>query len=286
MIVDLNCRPPWSNNALRRLGAALRDGADPPSGYPSYAHVLLWYADLADEVQNQIENGSWAVASELQATSSRRMTADLLVSSRAKTEDTLVEKLRRRPYLQLNAVQDIAGVRIDADLLLSEQTRLAREIAEHFGADESAIHDLRVGAHAGYRAVHVWLRMPAGRVEIQIRTLLQSLWANVYERLADTYGRGIRYGDPIDRSLVPDADPAQIRQLVQKMQDLSATLATTEATWQQDSEIEDPSQRAMPLGADAMNKAMMFEAVLHTLRGEINPAGWEINPAGSEGEGG
>lgn len=33
------------------------------------------------------------------------------------------------------------------------------------------------------------------RVEIQVRTLLQGLWANIYERLADGLGRGIRYGE-------------------------------------------------------------------------------------------
>ncbi|OSC32914.1 hypothetical protein B8W67_13190 [Mycolicibacillus koreensis] len=43
--------------------------------------------------------------------------------------------------------------------------RRHRDIARHFSADESAIHDLRDGAHAGYRGVYVWLRLPAGRVE-------------------------------------------------------------------------------------------------------------------------
>lgn len=181
-IVDLHSRPPWSNNAVRRLGVALRDGVDPPVDCPSYAEVMLWHADLAAEVQDRIEGRSWSAS-------------ELLVTSRAKSQDTLLAKLRRRPYLQLNTIQDIAGVRIDADLLLGEQTRLAREIADHFGADQPAIHDLRDHPHAGYRAVHVWLRLPAGRVEIQIRTILQSLWANFYELLADAYGRGIRYDE-------------------------------------------------------------------------------------------
>lgn len=138
-IVDLHSRPPWSNNAVRRLGVALRDGVDPPVDCPSYAEVMLWHADLAAEVQDRIEGRSWSAS-------------ELLVTSRAKSQDTLLAKLRRRPYLQLNTIQDIAGVRIDADLLLGEQTRLAREIADHFGADQPAIHDLRDHPHAGYRA--------------------------------------------------------------------------------------------------------------------------------------
>lgn len=89
-IVDLHSRPPWSNNAVRRLGVALRDGVDPPVDCPSYAEVMLWHADLAAEVQDRIEGRSWSAS-------------ELLVTSRAKSQDTLLAKLRRRPYLQLNS---------------------------------------------------------------------------------------------------------------------------------------------------------------------------------------
>jgi ppGpp synthetase/RelA/SpoT-type nucleotidyltranferase len=115
-------------------------------------------------------------------------------------------------------------------MLLDEQTALAREIAEHFGADESAIHDLREDPHAGYRAVHVWLRMPAGRVEIQIRTTLQSLWANTYEGLGDALGRGIRYGDPIEGDQPIHGVPAaKVREVIEAMHRMSAGIARLEA---------------------------------------------------------
>jgi ppGpp synthetase/RelA/SpoT-type nucleotidyltranferase len=205
--------------------------------------------------------------------------SEFLISSRAKTQDTLVEKLQRQPNLQLNAVQDIAGVRIDTDLLLGEQMAFAREIVDHFGEDVAEIHDLRDGAHAGYRGVHVWLRLPAGRVEIQIRTLLQSLWANLFERVADQYGRGIRYGEPIDSPPDADLDPTQIDEHVRLMQELSAKLATTEGEWQEASETEDIGMRQMMLGNIAMGKAMMLAAVLLTLKGEIDPSSWQ-NPEG------
>ncbi|OIN80668.1 hypothetical protein [Mycobacterium malmoense] len=259
--MDLESRPPWSNNALRRLGAALRDGVDPPIDCPSYADVMLWHFDLAAEVQDQIESGSWSIRSELLATKAGRLTPDLQVSSRPKTQDTLVEKLQRQPSLQLNAVQDLAGVRIDADLLLGEQMSLAREIASYFCADESAIHDLRDGTHAGYRGVHVWLRLPAGRVEIQIRTILQSLWANLFEKLADEVGRGIRYGEPVEPS--PGVDVGRIQRAVQSMQEFSAKVAASEADWQQCSEIEDPGRRGVALGTAAMDRAMWVGLVAY-----------------------
>lgn len=270
--MDLNSRPPWSNKALGRLGTALRDGTEPPDGCPSYADVMLWHADLAAEVHEQIESRSWTVASKLVATRAMRISPDLSVSSRPKTIDTLIEKLRRRPNQQLNTVQDLAGVRIDGDLLLGEQMALAREIATHFGADEDAIHDLRSGEHAGYRGVHVWLRLPAGRVEIQIRTLFQSIWANLYEGIADRFGRGIRYGEPVDASLLPaDVSLAEVEHLVEVMLDGSASFANIEGEWQQLMESDDP-MRGVKIGTMAMGKAMGIAAMTLILKGEVSPA--------------
>jgi hypothetical protein len=56
--VDLNSRPPWSNNAVRRLGEALRSGAQPPTNCPPYADVMLWHTDLAAEIEQRIEGGN------------------------------------------------------------------------------------------------------------------------------------------------------------------------------------------------------------------------------------
>lgn len=47
----------------------------------------------------------------------------------------------------------------------------------------------------GYRAVHLVVSIEAIPVEIQIRTELQNSWAQIVERLADRWGRGIRYGE-------------------------------------------------------------------------------------------
>jgi ppGpp synthetase/RelA/SpoT-type nucleotidyltranferase len=43
--------------------------------------------------------------------------------------------------------------------------------------------------------MHVVVRTQGRLVEVQIRTHLQDLWAQVVERLADIWGRQIRYGE-------------------------------------------------------------------------------------------
>lgn len=195
---------------LRRLGDALANDSVPHEGCPTYTDVMLWHNDLAAEVAATIAVTDWKAAE-----------VDLFdLAARSKTLDTLVQKLRRQPpKLTLEQVQDLAGVRVDGDFTLDQQLELATEVAAHFGP-ESIVKDIRHEPHSGYRAVHVWLRLPCGRAEIQFRTVGQSAWANAYERLGDKFGRGIRYGE--------DHENGSIQKLVDQLHEISNDLAHIE----------------------------------------------------------
>jgi ppGpp synthetase/RelA/SpoT-type nucleotidyltranferase len=168
---------------------------------------MLWYGDLTSFLHRRVESIDYSGI-----LGSRRPT----VSSRAKTVDTLTEKLIRHSNYQLANIQDICGVRLECEMTLREQTTVAKLIMAKLG-DVAMIEmkDLREADHSGYRAVHLWLAFPelGGRAEIQIRTHIQASWANTYERAADRYGRGIRYGQ------LPTALGA--REVIQSLQDMS-----------------------------------------------------------------
>jgi ppGpp synthetase/RelA/SpoT-type nucleotidyltranferase len=196
--------PPWSTNQLKKLGFCIRDETLVPSSLPSYDEVMVFYNDLAADAQARIAGLDWGP-----------LLGDRIpeVTSRPKTIDTLRQKLQRDRSTPLPSVQDIAGVRFEAEMTLDEQDAVANAIAGLFGHDLAACtRDLRDNPHSGYRAVHLWLRLP-GRVEVQIRTHIQGQWANTYEAVADVLGRGIRYGEmPEDKKSA---------QLVVALQDLS-----------------------------------------------------------------
>jgi ppGpp synthetase/RelA/SpoT-type nucleotidyltranferase len=116
----------------------------------------------------------------------------LTTTARLKTSNTIIEKLRR-DKTRLAQMQDIAGVRIVKDMGIAEQDRLVKGIAELF--PEHTIVDRRQKPNHGYRAVHVIARVDGMPVEIQVRTAVQSAWAQAIERLGDRIGRGIRYGE-------------------------------------------------------------------------------------------
>jgi hypothetical protein len=121
------------------------------------------------------------------------------VTTRLKTTTSIIEKLRRQGGGSLPNIQDLAGIRIIEDIDLDEQDEMSKRVIALFvdGHKPPKLMDRRFNLSRGYRAVHV-VYSGMTPVEVQIRTVMQHRWANMYEKLADVVGRGIRYGEPAD----------------------------------------------------------------------------------------
>jgi ppGpp synthetase/RelA/SpoT-type nucleotidyltranferase len=169
-----------STGAIDRLGDRLRI-----SGELSTDDLAQLQA-LRREFDNVLADARHSVAAAFSGISP---------TTRLKTVQTLISKLKREPTMNLSQVQDVAGMRIVRDMSLSQQDELASKLVEHF--EGGKVVDRRTKPSFGYRALHVVVK-PNGRlVEIQLRTPLQDRWAQILERLADSWGRQIRYGlDP------------------------------------------------------------------------------------------
>jgi ppGpp synthetase/RelA/SpoT-type nucleotidyltranferase len=174
----------WSRSKISKLGKALIATVPPPVEPLNDLHELLMMYDEALDV----------------AVAKVQVSMHVQLTSRLKNTGTILEKLRRSGGGSLPNVQDLAGIRIVLDCDLREQLRFAKRVASLF-ADEARppkVVDRRFEALRGYRAVHVVASVDGRLVEIQIRTRLQHQWANLFEKLADIVGRGIRYGEPPD----------------------------------------------------------------------------------------
>ena len=122
----------------------------------------------------------------------------LQATSRVKNTGTILEKLQRHGGSWLKSMQDIAGLRIVGDWTRSEQDARVAEIVQLFSTGSGRpprVHDRRLSPVNGYRAVHVVTYIDNTPVEVQVRTVWQHEWADLYEKLADILGRGIRYGE-------------------------------------------------------------------------------------------
>ena len=108
----------------------------------------------------------------------------------AKSTTAIVEKLKRGS-MRLSQMQDIAGCRIVVDDTLVQNAVVSR-LATMFPS--TTIMDRRDRPSHGYRAVHIIVRPHKRPIEIQVRTVLQHLWAELSEKAADTFGIEIKYG--------------------------------------------------------------------------------------------
>ena len=108
----------------------------------------------------------------------------------AKSTSSIIEKLRRES-IRLSQVQDIAGCRvIVADILAQDHTvAILRETFQ-----EVRVMDRRTNPSYDYRAVHVIVEAEGLSMEVQVRSSLQHLWAELSERLSDVVDSNIKYG--------------------------------------------------------------------------------------------
>jgi len=107
-----------------------------------------------------------------------------------KTVDSIVAKLNRET-IRLSQMQDIAGCRLVVRDL-GVQERMVRKLLA--ALPESTAIDRRQRPTHGYRAVHVIAVFGGKPIEIQIRTKLQDLWAQLSEKMADALGKDLKYG--------------------------------------------------------------------------------------------
>lgn len=193
----LQRRPPYSKTQVNKQGSNWRDGRDfdeqPIDEFLAYSAIHI--DELFAITRRMIATFDFGIA-PIDGLTVRPDSGGYALTARVKTKSTLLEKLRRMRSTPLMNIQDVVGIRFDCDLTLSQQSEVANSFAETFrqqGAKRVDIKDLRDKPHSGYRAVHLHVYANAGRSEIQIRTALQSRWANIYEKAGDIYGRDIRY---------------------------------------------------------------------------------------------
>lgn len=148
--------------------------------------------------------------------------AKFVVRGRAKSKETLAEKLNRMGPHTLPIIRDLAGIRVVGKMSRRQQDQVMSDACRALGYEKPKLIDRRQSPSFGYRALHAELVYQGCKIEVQVRTELQHLWADAYERFADTLGREIRYSSEL-RHLTSDE-----RALVGFMQELSTYIDEVE----------------------------------------------------------
>jgi putative GTP pyrophosphokinase len=163
-----------SKSQLDKLGEKLKDGSVSEEDLRYLNDYKLSFAKAHKEVITSIKT-------QLRLEPTGRS---------AKSTTSIADKLKRES-IRLTQIQDIAGCRLIVEDL-NGQERVTNALADLF--PDSFILDRRLKPSHGYRAVHLVVSVDKKRVEVQVRTFLQHVWAELCERLSDTVDKSIKYG--------------------------------------------------------------------------------------------
>jgi ppGpp synthetase/RelA/SpoT-type nucleotidyltranferase len=108
----------------------------------------------------------------------------------AKSTTSIADKLRRES-IRLTQIQDIAGCRLIVPDIANQES-VVQSLTSLF--EHTTVSDRRQKPSHGYRAVHVIINSQGKLIEIQVRTALQHLWAELSEKWSDVVDPAIKYG--------------------------------------------------------------------------------------------
>jgi ppGpp synthetase/RelA/SpoT-type nucleotidyltranferase len=108
----------------------------------------------------------------------------------AKSTTSISDKLRRES-IRLTQIQDIAGCRLIVPDIANQEA-VVQSLTSLF--EHTTISDRRQKPSHGYRAVHVIVNSRGKLIEIQVRTALQHIWAELSEKFSDVIDPSIKYG--------------------------------------------------------------------------------------------
>ena len=119
------------------------------------------------------------------------------ISQRLKRMPTIVDKLTRVPR-RLSTLVDIGGCRA----ILASQDDIYR-VRDNFlqnslirnGSEDDVVDYVTTPRGSGYRAVHIHTRYQGRRIEVQLRTLWQHLWAKYVEDITGWTGVDFKNGE-------------------------------------------------------------------------------------------
>lgn len=169
-----------SNSQITKLGDRLRNGDFSEADLAMLDEFRQTYSEIDEQAYEIIQS---TLASITGWTSTKR---------KRKTQQSIVDKLRRQRRLRLPQMQDIAGCRI----VIQGGSQVSDTIGSLLtGAFELPQWDIeRKERHAhGYRATHIIAQKSQKFYEIQLRTYAQDIWANLVESLSDE-SNTLKYG--------------------------------------------------------------------------------------------
>lgn len=171
-----------SNSQVTKLGDRLRDSQISDDD-------LVMLDDFRQTFSNVDERAYTIIQTSLLPYQHREWTS---TKRKRKTQQSIVDKLRREPRLRLPQMQDIAGCRIVLQGGAKHAKDVSALLVTSFEQNHWQVESKDRHTH-GYRAIHIIAKADKKFYEIQLRTYAQDVWANLVESLSDEKNT-LKYG--------------------------------------------------------------------------------------------
>ena len=169
-----------SNSQIEKLGKRLRDN--------EITEADLALLDEFRQTYSEIDRQAYAIVQ-----GALESQADLTLTKRKrKTQQSIVDKLRRQKNLRLPQMQDMAGCRIVLKGGDQQAQIINHLLLDAFNAQQWIVQSKNRNSE-GYRAIHIIAKQGKQFYEIQLRTYAQDVWANTVEGAADK-DNTLKYG--------------------------------------------------------------------------------------------
>lgn len=169
-----------SNSLITQLGDRLRSGDFSEGDLAILDEFRKTYSEI-DELAYQLIQGTLASSAGWTSTKRKR-----------KTQQSIVDKLRRQSKLRLPQMQDIAGCRIVVEGGSQVADAISSLLTGAFEPLQWKTERKERDGH-GYRATHIIVKNGQKFYEIQLRTYAQDVWANLVESLSNEKNT-LKYG--------------------------------------------------------------------------------------------
>lgn len=142
----------------------------------------------------------------------RALEIDAEVTQRLKRSQTILDKLRREPTLDLSRMQDIGGCRAvveTKDELRRLEARILKRLTPITHTDY-----IEHPRESGYRGVHIVVTYQERAIELQLRTQVMHEWALATEHYSQVQGENLKQDGehPIQLFLKVAADMMALRE--------------------------------------------------------------------------
>jgi len=172
-----------SNSQVTKLGDRLRGNTS-----SSITNDDLVFLDEFRQTFSEVDEKAYAIIQEaLENTDGWTAT-----KRKRKTQQSIVDKLRRQTNLRLPQMQDIAGCRIVLTSGIKQANELNNLLLIAFTREEWKVES-KERDKDGYRAIHIIAKLDKQFYEIQLRTYAQDIWANLVETMSDKKNT-LKYG--------------------------------------------------------------------------------------------